>query len=175
MAAHPGWRRLAGPSTKPLALDAVALILLVLAGYIVSHQGPQDTSANGFFGQPLPGILVLAGACAAIAAGVLATIALRREPLRSRRGRWATRLALVSALLVPAIAIPVATIAWLAGIDLPDDWGQPLAPLWILTVITAVGLGAFCGEARQRGLLILPAVVGAFVLTFLVGEILVAH
>ena len=160
--------RLYGPA-KPLTLDAVALALIVLASQVAIHGGPQDR--GGVFAEPLPAALIATGAFAAIAAGSLAALAVYRDPLRSRSGGRATQCALVSALISPLICVPVVSIAWLLRIDLPAGWAQPVVPVWMVATAGAVVFGTLAPEPRRRGLLLLPVVVGAYVLTYWLGEI----
>lgn len=166
-----------GPSSVAvvLCLEALAVVLFVAFVVVVQRGGARDTSGGGFFDDPLPAALVLLAATAAVAAGVLATVSLVRDPLRSRAGRWAMWLALLSALMFPAVAASVTAVAWLVGYDLPDGWGDPIAPFWLLTALAATVLGVRANEPGRRGLLILPVVIGAFVLTFWLGEILAPH
>jgi hypothetical protein len=84
-------------------------------------------------------------------------------------------LAVANALLLPMVAFPVMAAAWLAGYDLPDGWGQPIMPVWMATGLVAAVLGVVAKESGRRGILVIPFMLGALVLTFSLGEILVPH
>ncbi len=157
-----------------IGLDLVAVLVFVVFSTVVVARrdgGGRET----FFSDPLPAVLVLAAATAAVAAGMVAAVSLARTPLRTRAGRWATRLATANALLLPVVGLSVEGVAWLAGANLPDGWGQPIVPAWIATGFAAAILGVVAKEPGRRGLLVVPLMLGAFVLTFWLGEILAPH
>jgi hypothetical protein len=81
----------------------------------------------------------------------------------------------VSALFLPLLAAVAAGIAWAAGIDEPAVVAQPLVPLWTLAGLAAAVLGATASEPGRRGILVVPFMLGAFVLLFWLGEALVPH
>jgi hypothetical protein len=120
-------------------------------------------------------VLRLGAATVAIAAGVVATVSLVRSPLRSRAGRWATGLALGNALFLPVVGGVGAAGAWLVGQNLPEGWGQPMVPLWMAAGVAAAILGIVADERGRRGVLVVPFMFGALVLTFWLGEVLVPH
>lgn len=160
--------------TVALALDAASIALLAANVVIVNREREPDPRET-FFSDPLPAVLVLAAGSLAILAGAVALGSLVRAPLQSRAGRWATRLAVVNALLLPVVGLSVTAVAWLAGFDLPDGWGEPLTPVWMLTGVAAGALGVVAREPGRRGILVVPFMIGAFVLVFWVGEVAVPH
>lgn len=160
------------PSTlgATLGLDALGIVLFVAAVLIVRQGGPRDTSDEGFFSDPLPAVLMLLTASALAVAGVLAAVSLVRAPLRSRVGRWAMWMGVAASVLMPVVAASVMIIAWLAGYDLPEGWGEPIAPVWQVAALAAIGLGLAAKEPGRRGLLILPIVIAAALLIFILGD-----
>ncbi len=166
-----------GPSALAVALglDLLAVALFVAFVLVVQLGGPQDTRGQGFFSDPVSAALLLLAATAAVAAGVLAAVSLVRSPLRTRAGRWASRLALVNALLLPVVGGSVAAIAWIIGSELSEGWGEPIVPVWLLTGLGAIAMGIRAKDQGRRGLLTLPFVIGAAVLIFWLGEILSPH
>ena len=161
--------------TVTIGLDALAIALFVAFAIAVQRDAPQGSGGEGFFSEPVPAALLLTAASLAVAAGVVAAVSLVRVPLRSRSGRWASRLAVVNALLMPLVAVSVTTVAWLVGYDLPEGWGEPIAPVWLLSGLAALVLGVRAKDPGRRGLLVLPLMIGAAVLTFWLGEILDPH
>jgi multisubunit Na+/H+ antiporter MnhC subunit len=158
-----------------LGLDGLAVLLfLSVLGYVGSSHA-RGTSNETFFSDPLPAALLLAAATVAIAAGIGAAVSLARRPLASRAGRWATRLALVNALLIPAVGLSVTAAAWLVAYDLPEGWGQPVMPFWMMSGLAAGILGIVANEPGRRGALVIPFMAGALVVTFWAGELLVPH
>jgi hypothetical protein len=158
-----------------LALDAFSVTLFAALLTVFTIRGPGDSPPETFASDPLPAVLLGSAASIAILAGAVAIGSLVRDPLTTNAGRWATRLAVVSALLVPVVGVVVSAGAWLAGLDLPEGWGQPLVPIWFVTSVTACVLGFLAREPRRRGVLVLPFLVGAFVLVFWIGELAVPH
>ena len=162
------------PSALTLALgfDAAAVAVFISFVVIVTAGGPRDTSDETFFSDPLPAALLLAAAAAVIAGGVVAAVSLVRSPLRSRVGRLAMWLAVANAVLMPVVSLAVIVVAALASLDLAAGWGEPIVPFWVLTGVSAVIAGAVTREPGRRGLLVVPLMLGAVVLVFLVGEAL---
>jgi len=158
-----------------LGLDALSVLLFVGVFAYVGSRGARDTSNETFFSDPAPAVLLLTAATVAIAAGIIAAVSLARARLHSRAGRWATGLALVNALLMPVVGVSVTAGAWLVGYDLPEGWGQPIVPFWMTAGLAAAILGIVAKEPGRRGVLVVPLMIGAFVLTFWLGEILVPH
>ncbi len=162
-------------STLVLAvgLDALAVALLALQVAVVTSG--ESEPADTFFSDPLAAGLLLTAATLTIVAAVVAAVSLWREPLRSRAGRWATRLAVANALFLPVLAVVAAGVAWAVGIDEPATLAQPLVPLWMLAGLGAVALGVLAPEPGRRGILVVPFMLGAFALVFWLGELLVPH
>ncbi|HVA30779.1 MAG TPA: hypothetical protein VMU58_05885, partial [Gaiellaceae bacterium] len=158
-----------------LALDAVAAAVFVGFFAVVMTRGPDETDGATFFSDPLPAALALAAAAIALAAGAVAAVSLARLPLRTRAGRWAVRLALANALLIPAVVLPVTFVAWLVDAHLSEGWGQPMMPFWFLSGLASAALGVAAKESGRRGILVIPFMIGALVLTFWLGEFLVPH
>lgn len=155
-----------------VALDALSVALFAAFVTVIAARESGD-GPETFFSDPLPAVLLVSAASIAILAGAVAMGSLVRTPLKTRAGLWATRLAVTSAVLVPVIGVVVTAVAWLAGLDLPDGWGQPLAPVWLVTSFAAGVLGVVAREPGRRGILVLPFMVGAFVLVFWIGEVAV--
>jgi hypothetical protein len=158
-----------------LALDGLAIALLVVCFVVLAWSDWEPLREEGFFAEPLLAALVLGAAAAALGAGVIAAASLLRVPLHTREGRWAVRLAAVNALIMPVVAVPVMAIAWLVGYDLPEGWGQPISPLWLMSGVGALVLGITAKEPGRQGLLVIPVMIGASVATFALGEIIVSH
>lgn len=158
-----------------LGLDALSVMLFVGVFAYLGARGARDTSNETFFSDPAPAVLLLTAATVAIGAGIIAGVSLARARLHSRAGRWATRLALVIALLMPVVGVSVTAGAWLVGYDPPEDWGQPIVPIWLAAGLSAAILGIVAKEPGRRGVLVVPFMIGALVLTFWLGEILVLH
>jgi hypothetical protein len=154
--------------TATLALDAVGAAMIGLAVSHAATDGPRE----GFFDDLAPALLLLGGATLIVLAGVVAVVALVRGPLRTRVGRCGTIAAIAGAVLIPGAEGAAALVAWVVGAHLPEGWGEPIAPVWLASNVLAITLGLVAREPGRRGLLLLPAVVGAFVLTFWVGELL---
>ncbi len=75
---------------------------------------------------------------------------------------------------MPVVGLSVVGGAWLVGYDLPEGWGQPIAPVWMAAGVAARSSASSPGPG-QRGILVVPFMIGALVLTFWIGEILVPH
>jgi hypothetical protein len=78
-------------------------------------------------------------------------------------------------MLMPIVGVSVTAGAWLVGYDQPEGWGQPIAPFWMAAGLAAAILGIVAKEPGRRGVLVVPFMIGALVLTFWLGEILVPH
>jgi len=168
-------RRFPATRALPVALALDLLAVTLLAATVILLSTRDHRAAETFFSDPLPAALLVAAGLLAIVAGAVALRSLVAEPLRTAAGRWAWRLAAVNALLLPAIGLSVTIVAWLAGVGLPDAWGQPLVPAWVLIGVVAGLLGAVAREPGRRGLLVVPFMLGALVLVFWVGELVVPH
>ena len=155
-------------------MDVVAVFAFVVTLVLIANRAPATARGNGFFADPLPALTMLGAASLVVGAGLLALVSLLREPLHGRRGTWAIRLGVFNALLMPVLGL-VTEFATVVGSPLPTGWGEPLVPLWVATALGAVALGAVADERRHRGLLMLPALLGAAVLTFWLGEVLSPH
>lgn len=119
---------------------------------------------------PVGGALVVAG-------GVVAWWSLIRRHPPGRAGTWGFWLAVASALINPVVVLP-AYLIWRAVVDdMPGDWGEPFEFTWLLMCLAAMVLGAVAArrDPARRGLLLVPAVIGAFVLTFALAEVVVPH
>jgi hypothetical protein len=158
-----------------LALDGVAIALFVTLFVVLVSSDREAARDEGFFAEPVLAALALGAFAAALVAGVIAAASLLRVPLRTRAGRWAVRLAAVNVLIIPVVAVPVMTIAWIAGYELPEGWGEPISLIWQLTGVSALVLGVTAKEPGRRGVLVILVMIGAGVATFAVGEIVVPH
>ena len=113
---------------------------------------------------------MLAAVASAVAGGVVALVSLIRQPAASAAGRWAVRMAAFNALLLPVMG-GIAALLSLVGTKLSVGWGEPYMPFWVCSGLAAFGLGVVADEPHHRGLLVLPLMLGATVLTFVFGDI----
>ena len=100
----------------------------------------------------------------------MALVSLIRQPAASAAGRWAVRMAAFNALLLPVMG-GIAALLSLVGTKLSVGWGEPYMPFWVCSGLAAFGLGVVADEPHHRGLLVLPLMLGATVLTFVFGDI----
>ena len=168
-------RLMRNPLIVAFALDGVAVLLVAIASGIVSAWPPREASPAAGVGWSMAILMPLAGALA-LTAGVVAVVSLRRQRLVTRTGKWAIGIGLFSALINPAVVLPAYLIERaIRGGKVPGDWGEPYSFIWLASIITAIILGLMAREPGRRGLLVIPAVIGAFVLTFVLGEVAIPH
>lgn len=158
----------------PFGLLAVAVALFVVVTFLVRSGPPDEPQGSGFFADPLPAVLLILAAVSVIASGVVALIDLLARRLTTRSGRWAFRLAIINCLLQPLTGV-IYLLLRLFGLELEEGWGQPIVPFWLAIGLVAAVLGAVAPETKRRGLLVIPLMIGAFALVFVVGEITVPH
>jgi len=148
-----------GPLRVALGLDGLALAALLVAVVLIENEeGPEQGTAVSIFAG-------LAFA-AAIAAGGLTVLALVRDPLRSGAGRRA--LGVVACITASFPLLGLAT----AVFDLDEGWAEPVLPFQLAAALGAVVLGARADEPQRRGLLLIPLVIGAGALMFVVTDLL---
>jgi len=152
----------------------VAVALFVVVTFLVRSGPPDEPQGSGFFADPLPAVLLILAAVSVIASGVAALIDLLARRLTTRSGRWAFRLAIINCLLQPLTGV-IYLLLRLFGLELEEGWGQPIVPFWLAIGLVAAVLGAVAPETKRRGLLVIPLMIGAFALVFVVGEITVPH
>lgn len=159
----------------PFLLLGMAIVLFAAVVMTVEASRPEGGATGDFFSEPVPAVLLILAAVAVISGAVTALIDLMGHRLTSTRGKWAFRLAIVSCLLLPVTALAVIVTAALGGFEFEESWGQPIMPVWFVIGFIAMVLGAIAPEPRRRGVLVLPLMIGAFALVFVVGEITVPH
>jgi hypothetical protein len=159
----------------PFLLLGGAVVLFVAFVLLVTSSLREDEATGGFYSEPVAAALIILAGVAVISSGFAALIDLLGHPLSTSPGRWAFRLALLNCLLLPVVALLVTAIAALAGAKLEEGWGEPIMPVWFIVGAGAAVLGAIAPEHRRRGLLVLPLMIGAFALVFLIGEFTVPH
>ena len=152
----------------------MAVALFVVVTFLVTSGPPDEPQGKGFFAEPLPAVLLIAAALSVIASGVLALVDLLVHRLSTGPGKWAFRLAIVNCLLQP-LTVVIYLLLRLFGLELEEGWGQPIVPFWLAIGLVAAVLGAVAPETKRRGLLVIPLMIGAFALVFVVGEITVPH
>lgn len=162
--------RTATPVRWALSLEAVGVSLFAIGVAILSTVEPDPTD-EGFFGKPGYAALMLVAVIALLAAGVVALVTLVRDRPETPRGRWAFRLAVACSLALPLMGV-VEGFFRLIDHRLPVGWGEPAMPFVLLAVIASVGLGAASREPGRRGLLMLPLILGSFVVVFVVGDMI---
>jgi len=163
------------PLALALVLDAVAVALVVASGLVVNAWPPREADGLSGIGWTMAVLMPLAGALA-LGAGVMAVVSLWRVRLVTRTGKWAVGVGLFSALINPVIVLPAYLIERsIRGGEMPGDWGEPYSFVWLASIVVAIILGAVAREPGRRGLLMAPAVIGAFVLTLVIGEFAVPH
>lgn len=159
----------------PFLLLGISVLFFIAMVLIVRAGQPENEATGGFFSEPIPAILVILAGIAVISSGPTALIDLLGHRLTTGPGRWAFRLALLNCLLLPVAALAVTAVSWLAGTKLEEGWGQPIVPLWFALGALATVLGAIAPEERRRSILVLPLMISAFALVFLIGEFTVPH
>lgn len=142
---------------------------------IVTSGPPENEATGGFFSESVPAMLLILAGFAVISSGLTALTDLLGHRLTTGTGRWAFRLALLNCLLLPVAALSVTAVTWLAGAKLEEGWGQPMMPVWFGLGVVATVLGVMAPEAKRRGILVLPLMIGAFTLFFVIGEFTVPH
>lgn len=158
----------------PFGLFAVALVLFVVVTILVTPGPSAEPQNRGFFADPLPAVLLILAAVTVIASGVIALVDLLAGRLATRLGRWAFRLALVTWLTQPFMCVAY-VLATALRFELKEGWGQPIVPFWFAIGLVAGVLGILASETRRRGVLAIPLMIGAFALTFAIGELTVPH
>lgn len=158
----------------PFGLLLLAVLLFIPVTILVTGGPPDEPQETGFFAEPLPALLLVAAGISVVASGGLALVDLLGRRLGTRPGVWAFRLAVVNSLIQPLTGI-IYILATLVGLELKQGWGQPIVPFWFAIGLIAAVLGAVAPEPRRRGLLVIPFMIGAFALVFVVGEVAVPH
>ena len=163
------------PLGVALALDGVAVLLVAITSVVVNTWPPREASPSVGVDWSMAILMPLAGALA-LAAGVVAVVSLSRRRLVTRTGKWAIGVGLFSALINPVVVLPAYLIERASrGGEVPGDWGEPYSFIWLASILVAIILGLVAREPGRRGLLVIPAVIGAFVLTFIIGEFAIPH
>lgn len=163
------------PLVDAFALDGAAVLLVAIASGVVSAWPPREAGPAAGVGWSTAILMALAGALA-LAAGVVAVVSLSRRRLVTRTGKWAIGVGLFSALINPVVVLPAYLIERaIRGGEVPGDWGEPYSFIWLASILVAIILGLVAREPGRRGLLVIPAVIGAFVLTFIIGEFAIPH
>ena len=167
------WSR--NPLAVALALDVLAVALVAISAVVVNSWPPRESGPSRGLTLAMDIIMPLAGVLA-LAAGVVAVVSLVRHRLVTRTGKCAIGVGLFSALVNPVVVLPAYLIERaVRGGEVPGDWGEPYSFVWLASIVVAIILGAAAPEPGRRGLLVAPAVIGAFVLTFVIGEFAVPH
>lgn len=159
----------------PFLLLGSSVLLFLAVALVVSTGQPENEATGSFFSEPIPAILMILAGVAIISSGLAALIDLLGHRLSTGPGKWAFRLAILNCLMLPVAALSVTAVAWLVGAKLGEGWGQPIMPVWFASGALATVLGAAAPEDRRRGILVLPLMIGAFALVFLIGEFTVPH
>jgi hypothetical protein len=165
----------ANPLVWALLLDAAAVALVIVSALLVQAWPPREADGASGPGWTMAVIMPLAGMLALVA-GAVAVVSLWRVRLVTQAGKWAVGVGLFSALINPVIVLPAYLIERsIRGGEMPGDWGEPYSFVWLASIVVAIILGAVAREPGRRGLLVAPAVIGAFVLTLVIGEFAVPH
>jgi len=123
----PWWR---SPLAVAVGLDILGAACFAIAQVIIFSQ-PQESPEKGFFAKLVPAVLMLSVVALWGAGGVIAAVALRRDPLRSSTGKWAIRLVIINISLVPLMGV-VTGFFYLIGRSTSQGWAEPLMPIWLL-------------------------------------------
>lgn len=159
------------------ALIIGGAILLAIGMAVGSGEPPQAAPGERITFRPGVDIPVPVGVGLVILGGVVAWWSLIRRRPPGRSGHWGFWAAVASALINPVVVLPAYWITRAFTGEIPMDWGTPFEFAWIILCLAAIGLGITAArrDPARRGLLLVPAVVGAFVLTFALAEVVVPH
>ncbi len=167
------WAR--NPVVTSLALLVAGVLLAAVATAVNAAYDPVEPPGGGdgfrwWIDIPVP----VAGALVVIGGAVAWWWLIRRRP-PGRAGRWGFWIAVAAALFQPLIVVPTYLI-WRAAVDeMPGDWGGPFELIWVAMCLAAMGLGIASArrDPSRWGLLLLPAVVAVFVVTFALAVVIV--
>jgi hypothetical protein len=166
----PWWR---SPLAVAVGLDILGAACFAIAQVIIFSQ-PHEIPEKGFFAKLVPAVLMLSVVALWSAGGVIAAVALRRQPLRSSTGRWAIRLVILNICLVPLMGL-ITGVLYILGLPTSQGWAEPLMPIWLLAGLAAMVLALIAPHERSRGALMFPLILGAAALTFMLGEVFSDH
>ncbi|MEI6447161.1 MAG: hypothetical protein WCO96_04675 [Actinomycetes bacterium] len=160
------------PLRRTLTLDAVALACLAAGMVLILTLREDQPKPEGGFVAGMPAsLLMLAAAILPVVAAGIAAVSLWRDRLRSREGIWAIRLTIAAAFFLPILGV-IQGLAELAGHRLPEGWGQPLVPIWFVTMGAVAVLAIRAPDPGRRAVLAIPLVFGAAVLAFVFGDVI---
>ncbi len=158
-----------------LALLGVGGLLAVIATVVNAVYDPAEPPGGGTGFRWWIDIPMVAAGALVVIGGVVAWWSLVRRRPPGRSGRWGFWVAVAAALFQPLIVFPTYLI-WRTVVDeMPGDWGGPFELIWVAMCVAAVGLGIASAwrDRSRRGLLLLPAVVAVFVITFALAVVIV--
>lgn len=167
------WAR--DPVVIALALLAVGVVLVAAAMVADAAYHPVAPPGERITFRWWTDIPMPAGGALVILGGAVAVASLARHRLGTRIGRWAMLLGLISALVNPLVALPAYLITRALRGEIPPDWGTPFELIWVISGVLAMVMGVIAREPRHRGILLIPAVLGIAVLTFIIGEVALPH
>jgi hypothetical protein len=153
-------------------LDCVGAACFSLGLVLLLGLRERQSKPEGGFLADMPGSALMAVAVLlpVVAAGI-AAVSLWRDRLESREGRWAVRLTIGAAIFLPLLGT-IQGLSELAGHRLPQGWGQPLVPIWLLSMGAVAVLAIRAPDPGRRGMLAIPLVLGAAILAFVTGDII---
>jgi len=150
-------------------LDVVGLGALAASQLLRMAISPHSADGGGLFVDIPQAVFSSVFLLAVVSAGVAAGWALLLDPLRSRLGRWAMSLAVFNIVLLPGFW----ALSWIVtplGLGFRVGWGLPLFPFWLASGVGAICLGLAAGAERKEGLLLIPMLLGAALLTLFLGD-----
>jgi hypothetical protein len=118
--------------------------------------------------------MIIFSALLFILAGSAAFSSLFKEPLRTNRGIWATRITwLFIWLLIAGTSLAIGIHA--SGHEISEAVGQWLEACTLGLASAASFLGVISDEPDYRGWLVVPVILAAFTLSFIAGAILIQN
>ncbi len=160
------------PLRWTLALDGLGLACFAVGLFLIlGYREDQPKPEGGFFSDMPASLLMLAAVLLPVVAAGIAGVSLWRNRLESRQGVWAVRLTVLAAVFLPALGV-IQGLSELAGHRLPEGWGQPLVPIWFLTMGAVAVLAIRAPDPGRRAVLTIPLVFGAAVLAFVFGDVI---
>lgn len=154
-------------------LEIAGLGALAVSQLLRLSTSPDSADDGGLLAEITQAVFSSAFLLAVVGAGVAAGWALLLEPLTSRVGRWAMGLAAFNIVLLPGLWL----LSWIVtplGLGFRVGWGLPLFPFWLASGVGAICLGLSIGAERKEGLLLIPMLLGAALLTFFLGDMVPA-